>query len=140
MPHVTQKNESMGFLSLTPNIIVDDVNETIDFYQNVLGFEMISSVPEKGKLDWAMMKNGETMLMFQNRESIENDLPMLNDLPSGGSFTLFFVVDDVMAIFEKVKSEVDIVQDIHTTFYDMIEFSFADLNGVIVTLAQQIAS
>ncbi len=130
----------MGFLSLTPNIIVDDVNETIDFYQNILGFEMISSVPERGKLDWAMMKNGDTMLMFQSKESIENELPILNDLPSGGSFTLFFVVDDVMAIFEKVKSEVDIVQDIHTTFYDMIEFSFSDLNGVIVTLAQQIAS
>lgn len=140
MPNVAPTFESMGFLSLTPNIIVDDVNETIDFYQNVLGFEMISSVPEKGKLDWAMMKNGETMLMFQNKESIENELPMLNDLPSGGSFTLFFVVDDVMAIFEKVKSEVDIVQDIHTTFYDMIEFSFADINGVIVTLAQRIAS
>lgn len=128
----------MTFYSLTPNLIVDDVNETIDFYQNIIGFEMVSSVPEKGKLNWAMMKNGDTTLMFQSRESIENELPLLNDLPSGGAFTLFIIVDDVLALFEKVKSEVIIIQDVHTTFYDMIEFSLTDLNGVIITFAQRI--
>jgi catechol 2,3-dioxygenase-like lactoylglutathione lyase family enzyme len=36
---------------LTPNLMVEDVNRTVAFYQEVLGFELLTSVPEEGQLD-----------------------------------------------------------------------------------------
>jgi hypothetical protein len=41
---------------LTPNMMVEDVNRTIDFYRDVLGFELVMSVPEHGLYQWALMK------------------------------------------------------------------------------------
>ena len=42
---------------LTPNIMVEHVNNTVDFYRDVLGFALLTSVPEQGTFDWAMMKH-----------------------------------------------------------------------------------
>lgn len=47
----------MTINSLTPNLMVRDVNATVDFYKQ-LGFEIIQSVPDKGVLDWAMVGPG----------------------------------------------------------------------------------
>ncbi|NIR52325.1 bleomycin resistance family protein, partial [candidate division KSB1 bacterium] len=38
----------MKFRSLTPNVMVEDVNETVEYYKDKLGFELIMSVPEEG--------------------------------------------------------------------------------------------
>ena len=40
--------------TLSPNIFVKDLNKTIDFYIQ-LGFELITTVPDKGDYVWAMM-------------------------------------------------------------------------------------
>ncbi|MEM7107422.1 MAG: VOC family protein [Bacteroidota bacterium] len=63
------------FNSLTPNLMVENVNETINYYHAVLGFEKISSVPEEGDLVWASMKKDEVEIMFQEEESLKEDLP-----------------------------------------------------------------
>jgi len=39
----------MNMKSVTPNLIVEDVNKTTEWYKETLGFEMIMSVPETGK-------------------------------------------------------------------------------------------
>ena len=39
----------MNMKSVTPNLIVEDVNKTTEWYKEILGFEMIMSVPETGK-------------------------------------------------------------------------------------------
>ena len=60
---------------LTPNIMVEHVNSTVDFYKNVLGFELLTTVPEQGTFDWAMMKRDTVEIMFQSRTSLSGDLP-----------------------------------------------------------------
>ncbi|NIT70052.1 hypothetical protein GWO43_03935, partial [candidate division KSB1 bacterium] len=43
-----QEKAHMKFRSLTPNVMVEDVNETVEYYKDKLGFELIMSVPEEG--------------------------------------------------------------------------------------------
>jgi len=51
--------------SLTPNLMVADVNETIAFYRDVLGFKLIQTVPDEGDFVWASVQYRDVELMFQ---------------------------------------------------------------------------
>ena len=74
---------------LTPNLMVENVNDTVDYYKDTLGFELAMSQPEEGPLDWAMVQSGDVALMFQSRSSLGGELPMFKDMPVGGSLTFF---------------------------------------------------
>lgn len=34
---------------LTPNLIVEDLSRTVEFYQSILDFELVMTVPEEGR-------------------------------------------------------------------------------------------
>ena len=70
-----QEAKEMVFTKLTPNLMVEDVNSTIEFYKDVLGFELLLSIPEEGTFDFALMKSGNVEIMFQARESLAKDFP-----------------------------------------------------------------
>lgn len=107
----------MKLKKLTPNLMVEDVNETVGFYQETLGFEPIMTIPEAGKFDWAMMKNGDVEIMFQSRKSLGAEITVLSDAKIGGSFTMYIDVEEIQELYSQVKSKALIVQDMHDTFY-----------------------
>lgn len=118
---------------LTPNLMVDDVNETIEYYQKHLGFELVMTVPEEGKFFWAMLQCGKISLMFQEKQSILAEYPMLK--PAAGGLTFYIKVKDVTSLFAKVKGKVNIVSDLHKTFYGAEEFALQDPNGFVLNFA-----
>ena len=63
--------------SISPNIFVKDINETIDFYKQ-LGFSLTTTVPEEGDLIFAMMTCGNVIFMFQTFESLGDELPTIS--------------------------------------------------------------
>jgi len=124
---------------LTPNLMVNDVNETINFYQKVLGFELVMSVPQEGSFNWAMVQCGEVNLMFQERNNIIAEYPLLKDTPMGGGLTFYIKVGNVKALYEKIRERVNIVSDLHNSFYGAEEFAIEDINGFILTFAGELA-
>jgi uncharacterized glyoxalase superfamily protein PhnB len=126
----------MQISKITPNIMVEDVNKTVEFYTQVLDFELITSVPESGQFNWAMVQNGETALMFQSRASLTEEVPLFQDRPIGGALTFYTNVADVKAWLEKLKGKVEITHELNTTFYGATEFTFLDCNGHVFTFAQ----
>jgi uncharacterized glyoxalase superfamily protein PhnB len=128
----------MNLQKLTPNLMVEDVNATLAYYQDVFGFELEQSVPSEGQFDWASARRGEVELMFQSRSSLGKDLPDFQDLPIGGSLTFFIVLQGIQELYERVRGQAEVVQDLHDTFYGMREFATKDLNGYILTFAEPI--
>ena len=129
----------MQFKQLTPNLMVEDVNQTIDYYQSVLGFELITTVPDSGQFDWAMMKRDEVTLMFQARTSLGGEIPVLQEHAIGGSLTFYIDVTEVKAWYETLKDKANLVQPFHTTFYGRDEFAISDGNGYILAFAGESA-
>jgi uncharacterized glyoxalase superfamily protein PhnB len=127
--------EMIMLKQLTPNLMVDNVNETVDFYQKILGFKLVMSVPQEGVFNWAMVQCGEVSLMFQERKNIIAEYPLLKDTPMGGGLTFYIKVGDVKGLYEKIKKQVNIVVDLHKTFYGAEEFAIGDNNGFILTFA-----
>ena len=63
----------MKYQSLTPNMGVESVNETVKFYTEVLGFTKIISVPESGELIFAILNAGDVSIMFQQKENLQEE-------------------------------------------------------------------
>ncbi len=127
---------AMSLKKLTPNIMVEDVNNTIEFYQKLLGFEVLVTVPEEGQFAWAMLKRDTVEIMFQSRTSLGEEIPALQQREIGGSLTFYIEVEDVEELYEHLKGNVTIVQDMHKTFYGAQEFAIQDCNGFILAFSE----
>ncbi len=124
--------------SLTPNLMVNDVEETIEYYTDILGFTLLKTVPEVGVIDWAMVKRNNVMLMFQSAKSLKDELPKLKAQKPGGGLTFYIKVDKITELHEElVDNEVEIIADLESTFYDTLEFSIVDINGYILTFSEE---
>lgn len=118
--------------------MVNDVEETIEYYTDILGFTLLKTVPEKGNPDWAMVKRNDVILMFQSAKSLKDELPKLKSQKPGGGLTFYIRVDRITELHEElVENEVEIIADLESTFYDTIEFSIIDNNGYILTFSEE---
>lgn len=128
--------------NLTPNLMVEDVNATVTFYERVLGFHIIESVlaanrPSTGQWQFAIINLEGVTIMLQDRRTLVEDIPEFADKQIGGTMTLYIHVEDVRGLFENVKSQVDVLKEgLYETFYGTTEFTMRDPNGYILTFAQ----
>jgi uncharacterized glyoxalase superfamily protein PhnB len=120
--------------SLSPNLFVKDITETIEFYR-ALGFSLAMTVPETGDLVWAMMTCGSVSFMFQTFASLGNTLPDVSRA-GGGSLLLYIKLKNIRAFFDSVKNKVTVIQGLEKTFYGATEFSMKDNNGFLLTFAE----
>src|SRR3989339_432942 len=122
--------------SLTPNLMVENVNETIAYYEKVLGFQKIMSEPETGPLAWAMMRRDEVTIMFQSRESIIEEYPHFKDQKVGSTSNFYIEVTNIEDFFKSIEAKAKVVQPMHVTFYGKKEFAIKDNSGYLFTFAE----
>ena len=127
----------MNFKGLMPVLMVKDVMETIGFYKDILGFGVMSTVPEREPFVFAMMNTDTVYVLLQEEKSMQDEYPLLYNFAIGGTFTLNIPVTDVNAIFDRVKDKVAIVKDLHKTFYGATEFAITDNNGYVLVFSQE---
>jgi uncharacterized glyoxalase superfamily protein PhnB len=120
--------------SVSPNIFVKDINETINFYKQ-LGFSLTTTVPEDGDYLFAMMTCGNVIFMFQTFESLGNDLPNISR-QNGGSLLLYIQINKIRNFYDQIKEKVKVVKGLEKTFYGATEFTIADNNGYLLTFAE----
>jgi uncharacterized glyoxalase superfamily protein PhnB len=121
--------------SLSPNIFVNNMNETIDFYKSI-GFQLVMTVPETGNdFVWAMMVNGEVTFMFQTFISLGEQLPQISR-KDGGSLLFYIKLKKIREYFDLIKDKVTVLKSLETTFYGATEFSIIDNNNYVLTFAE----
>ena len=122
---------------LTPNLMVEDVNKTVQYYEEILAcFELVAVDPKKGKYDWAMMRCEDVEIMFQSKDSLIKVIPELNKNEMGGAFVLYIEVEEIGSLYARIKDKVKIIKGLHTTPYGMNEFIIQDCNGFILVFSQ----
>lgn len=124
--------------SLAPNILTDDMAATIGFYREVLGFEVVASVPEEAPHGWVMFQRDGITIMAQSRESLGEDMGLFAEGATGGSLVFFCKVTHLDAWWNDIQGEAHVFMLPRTTFYGMREFGFTDNNGYRFVLAQDI--
>lgn len=125
------------YKSLTPNIMVPDVNEAVRWYQEKLGFKFAN---EQGSLDepqeWAVVKSDDIQIYFQKIDSLVKEMPVLKDMNIGGSLTFYIKVEDIQSLYDSIKEKVEIVREMRETFYGAKEFAIRDLNGYVLVFSE----
>lgn len=121
--------------SISPNIFVNDIQATINFYTK-LGFTVSDEVitPEGEKV-FALMTNGSVIFMFQTFASIEGKHPMVSR-SEGGSLLMYICVDNIRQYYDDIKERVTLLTGLEKTFYGATEFSLCDNNNYLLTFAE----
>lgn len=122
--------------------MVRDVRSSIDFYRDVLGFELNAWVENEANpdiYDFAMISFDGLVLMLQDAVSLQGEHPDMKGICIGQSLTLFFKVLDVTELYKTLKRKTTIYKEPYDTFYGTREFCVRDPNGYILTFAQDVA-
>lgn len=122
--------------TVTTNIMVKNVKETIVFYEEVLGFQKVLSVPEdRDVLNFAILVKDNISIMLQEQNNLMEEYPTLKTDDIKSTFTLFITVSDVAALYEELKDKAKLAKELHKTFYGKDEFAVFDNNGNILTIS-----
>lgn len=132
------RDDDMNYVSFTPNIGVRDVDETVRFYCDVLGFDLVMSVPESGPGVWAMVGSGGTFVMFEQLKSLTDECPELDADKTPGALTFYIRVKGMGELYEKLNARGLLIRELGKTSYGTEEFSIADNNGYILTFTETI--
>lgn len=129
----------MKYQKLTPNLVVNDVEASLNFYQTVLGFERGMTVPEQAPFVFGSVTSGSVEIFFNDKKAVAEDYPPLAAGRIGGTLTLFLEVEGIEEVLSRVeKSAARVVMPLKTQFYGMREFAFEDPEGWVVTLAERV--
>lgn len=116
-------------LSLTPELLVENIQKTIEWYQATLGFEAMFISPETGTPTFARIKRGSVEIMLYRRAEFAKEVSTFSTTPMGGSFVLYLELDNIKGEWVKIKDAVTIIQPLHQTTYGSQEFTIQDYNG-----------
>ena len=126
------------FKKLTPNLVVANVERSLAFYVDTLGFERGMTVPEQSPFVFAAVTSGPIEIFFNDAAAAVKEYPAFDGRPIGATGTMFIEVEGVDAIHERLKPSVNIVMPIVTQFYGMREFAIEDPDGYVITFAQRV--
>lgn len=129
MPHVLK--------SLTPNLVVSNVERSVAFYRDTLGFDVNTTVPEQAPYVFALMKSGSVQIFLNAPEPAAAEYPAFKDRPIGGTLTLFIEVEGVRQLHQTLEGRVTVVMPLEKKWYGLTEFACVDPDGYVITFAER---
>ena len=115
--------------TVVPMIHVPSVRATAEWYTSI-GFKLLRQNEEDGEMNWAKLSFGgsEVMLNAGGKPSLEFRREV----------DLYILVEDVDGLCRRLKERVELVEDLHDTFYGMREFVIRDNNRFWITFGQPV--
>ena len=120
--------------TVSPNIFVNDIHQTVAFYK-LLGFAVTMTVPDESEPVWVMMSCGSVTFMFQTFDNLGDELPPVSR-QNGGSLLLYIQTTGIRKLYEDIIDKVTILKGLEKAFYGATEFSIEDVNGYVLTFAE----
>jgi uncharacterized glyoxalase superfamily protein PhnB len=126
------------FKKLTPNLLVANVERSLAFYVDVLGFERGMTVPEQAPFVFASVTSGSVEIFFNDAAAAVKEYGGFAGKPIGATGTMFVETDNVDALHDRLTSAAKIVMPLVTQFYGMREFAIEDPDGYVITFAARV--
>jgi len=126
------------FKKLTPNLLVANVERSLAFYCDVLGFNRGMTVPEQPPFVFAQATSGPVEIFLNDASGAVKEYPMLAGKLLGTSGTMFVEVEGIHELHEQLAAKVQIVMPFVTQWYGTMEFAIADPDGYLITFAERV--
>jgi len=140
---MTPSSFKTAFNKLTPNLLVADVERSLAFYTNVLGFERGFTVPEQSPFVFGSVLSGTIEIFFNERETATKEYPAFAGKPLGLTGTMFIELEgtgNLDRLHDRLKTAVPVVMPLVTEWYGVKEFAVADPDGYVITFAERVAT
>ena len=125
------------FKKLTPNLLVSNVERSLAFYVDTLGFERGMTVPDASPFAFASVTSEPVEIFLNDAATAVKEYPSFGGKPIGATGTLYIEVEGVDALHDRIKSTVKVVMPIATQFYGMREFAIEDPDGYVLTFGER---
>ena len=113
----------MWIKNITPQLRTTDMDETVRFYTEKLGF----SVEFNYEDFYVGIRTGEYSIHLK---LVDEKDPSIEFVDEGGHLHLYFQVDDVAAFANKLKENgISLIADVHETAWQTREFTVHDDQG-----------
>ena len=123
---------------LTPNLIVSNVEQSLAFYEGVLGFARGMTVPDQPPFAFGSVTSGPIEIFFNDRSTVAKESPQMAGLAFGGGNTMFIEVTGVDAVHDHVKARAKVIMPLVTQWYGLREFAIEDPDGYVITFAERV--
>lgn len=133
----------MTLTDVVPNLIVSDIDRSTAFYRDVLGFTIVTTVPEQAPFVFVWLQRDGVSVFLNARAGVEGDVPDLVQRPVGGTAMLFITVEapttaeGVDALMASIGPKAKVVMPLKDQFYGMREFGVEDPDGYVIFFAQR---
>src|SRR5690349_4376482 len=118
---------------LTPNLIVDSVEESLLFWVDRLGFDKTVEVQHEDRIGFAILRYGTLELLLQIRASLKLDVPQLAEGPHHA--VLYFEVEDLAPLRKALEGWPQVIPE-RKTFYGAQEIIVKEPSGHVVFFSE----
>ncbi|TYA55202.1 VOC family protein [Formosa maritima] len=118
----------MAFNYLIPMLEVENMDETIEFYENILDFVCV----KRSQNAWSLMQKDEVAIMFSDR-FFKEEHP--NTFMTG---SLYIYSDNVDVLWQILKNKVNIAYPLDNFEPGKREFAIFDNNGYRIQFGQDL--
>jgi uncharacterized glyoxalase superfamily protein PhnB len=126
----------MAIRTLVPLLNVADVEDSMAFYCEMLGFEVIDQAEADGVAIWAHLAAGESSLMLNRPDEIDSEPRM--ERPSYSDVVLYLMVDDAPALYLELESRGVALGPLERQDYGLHEFQLRDPDGYEVAVGSPV--
>lgn len=92
----TAHQPTVRFNSLTPNLVVRDIDASTAFYSKVLGFTVKQTVPDQAPFVFVWLERGSVEVFLNDQRTVEKHLPAAaRNIGGSGVFILVEGLDEL---------------------------------------------
>ncbi|MBO6575099.1 MAG: VOC family protein [Rhodothermales bacterium] len=118
---------------LIPSFPVSDINRSVEFYQQVLGFELVR-ITGKDDVTRAFLRAGELRIVLR---SVSGDsLVDYRQAPLDDRIILHIPIADVRGLYNRIQGTVPLVRDLEPRLFGLFEFTIEDMDGILLTFSE----
>ena len=124
----------MKIQSIVPMLATGEIEESIRFYRDVLGFELRDKFESGGRLWWCeIARDGRSIMLTQHEVDVHAP-----GARSGFAQTSInvYLSEGVETLHERLVGEGRAVSELRVTFYGMKEFDLKDPSGYSVLIGE----
>jgi catechol 2,3-dioxygenase-like lactoylglutathione lyase family enzyme len=113
-----------------PVLRVTDLDRSVGFYHDLLGFHVIWRHPHDGGGENCMLESGELSLLLSTGSHLGT--------PPAFTGTLYFTTIGVSRLYEAVKDHVEVLWPLEEMEYGTLEFGLRDPDGYALAFAEEL--
>lgn len=126
-----------SFMTMRLELFTSDINKTVNFYQDVLGFKSLKS----NSSAYQPIQKGQVILGIGLLESLGSNHyfnSKKGDIQFGYGVEIVLEVDDIQLVYNKVKeANIDIESELKKQPWGLTDFRITDPNGYYIRVTSK---